>query len=398
MNDSLRAIVTAAALFLSLGAAASADQSTPAPSAAATPAPAASESAASLLGQAQIDAASGRNQVARDEVRRALVLDPNNVDAMRLLGDVSYRLEDYPAAETAYRSVLQHDPTDRNVHNRLGGVYAAEGRIDDAIGQFKLSLPSQEGTLNLVEIYKEGGRLKELEAEDQADMDRAPNDDPYSRFELAWVYEAEKRYAEAINLYDQAIDLKPDFWEAHNGLGIVFGEVGRYQDAIDQYRRAISENQNCFQCWMNWGVELINSGDPQAAIDKINKSLTYNRQFGLAYMNLGVAYDALGDFQRAIELYQQAITYDPRLPQVYYNLGSDYFQHGLLNLAEAAFVKGIAIYPRDATLHLALGYYYQDRHQYAQAEEQYKLAMTYDPSDARAKSYLSQVQALNGGH
>ncbi len=412
MNVSFRVIVTATALFVllsSLGAASAAPSPSAPPAAkpAATAAPATAApvtappsgspaTAASLYSHAQIDAASGRNQVARDELQRASALDPSNLGILRLLGDVEYRLEHFVAAEAAYKAVIAKDPTDRAVHNRLGGVYAAEGRIDDAVGQFRLSLPSQEGITNLVEVFQEEGKLNELEAEDRSDMDRAPNDDPYSRFQLGMVLAAEKRYPEAINLYQQAIDFKSDFWEAHNGLGIVFGEVGRYADAITQYKRAIDEQPHCYQCWMNWGVELINSGDPNSAIDKIQKAISINSQFALAYMNMGVAYDATGNFQKAIELYQQAITYDPRAPQVYYNLGSDYFEHGLLNLAEAAFIKGIAIHPRDPSLHLALGYYYQDRRQYAQAIEQYKLAMAYDPSDSRAKSYLTQVEALSG--
>jgi protein O-GlcNAc transferase len=414
MNVSFRAIVTATALFVLLcsietasaapnpTASGTPKAATPAPTVAPTAppptaAPAGSPaSASSLYSQAQIDAASGRNQVARDELQRASLLDPSNLGILRLLGDVEYRLEHFEAAEAAYKAVIAKDPTDRAVHNRLGGVYAAEGRIDDAVSQFRLSLPSQEGITNLVEVFQEEGKLNELEAEDRSDMDRAPNDDPYTRFQLGMVLAAEKRYPESIALYQQAIDFKSDFWEAHNGLGIVYGEVGRYADAIAQYKRALDEHPDCFQCWMNWGVELINSGDPTSAIDKIQKAITINPQFALAYMNMGVAYDATGNFQKAIELYQQAITYDPRAPQVYYNLGSDYFEHGLLNLAEAAFIKGIAIHPRDSSLHLALGYYYQDRRQYAQAIEQYKLAMTYDPSDSRAKSYLTQVEALAG--
>ena len=404
MNDRHRAIVAVAALLFIAGltaAPASGSSSTPAPasSAATVPVPAPSgspQSAASLLAQAQLDAASGRNQQARDEAARSLALDPTNLAAEKLLGDVEYRLEHYAAAETAYKAVLAKTPGDRDVHNRLGGVYSAQGRIDDAITQFKLSLPSQEGMINLVEVYKEEGRLKELEAQDELDMDRSPSDDPISRFELATVLDAEKRYSEAISLYDQAIDIRPGFWEAHNGLGIVYGEVGRYDDAITQYKMAISAQPNCFQCFMNWGVELINSGNPKTAIDKIQKSLTINSQFGMAYMNLGVAYDAIGDSQKAIELYEQAISFDPHVPQVYYNLGSDYFEHGFMNLAYAAYIKGIAISPRDAILHLALGYYYQNRHEYDQAIEQYKLAMTYDPTDPRAKEYLTQAESLAG--
>lgn len=397
MNDRRTPFVAWAALLLVAAIAVPPSEARSSTTSSPSPAPSASpQSAASLLAQAQLDAASGRNQQARDEAAQSVALDPTNMAAERLLGDVEYRLEHYAAAEAAYKVVLANTPSDRDVHNRLGGVYVAESRIDEAISQFKLSLPSQEGMLNLVEVYKEEGRLKELEAQDELDMDRAPSDDPISRFELATVLDAEKRYNEAISLYGQAIELRPSFWEAHNGLGIVYGEVGRFTDAITQYKMAINAQPNCFQCWMNWGVELINSGDPKSAIDKIQKSLTINGQFGMAYMNLGVAYDALGDSQKAIELYEQAISFDPHVPQVYYNLGSDYFEHGFMNLAYAAYIKGIAINPHDATLHLALGYYYQNRHQYDQAIEQYKLAMTYDPTDPRAKDYLTQAESLAG--
>ena len=394
MNDSLRAIVASAALLLVAGLisgpAAAHSGATPAPTATASP------TAASLLAQAQLDAASGRNQQARDEAAQAVSLDPMDFAALRLLGDVEYRLGHYQAAETAYKTVLAQDPNDRDLHNRLGGVYAAEGRTDDAIAQFKLSLPSQEGMINLVEVYKEEGRLKDLEAQDELDMDRAPSDDPISRFELAAVLDAEKRYAEAISLYQQALAIRPDFMEAHNGLGIVYGEVGRYDDAITQYKLALSAQPRCFQCWNNWGVELINSGDPAGAIDKLNRSLAINKQFGTAYMNLGTAYDQQGDFQKAIELYQESIEFDPRSPDVYQNLGWDYFEHGFMNLAEAAYVKGLAINPRDARLHVVLGYFYQNRHQYQQAIDQYKLAMMYDPTDPNASDYLKQAEALAG--
>lgn len=395
MNDSLRAFVASAALLFAAGlvsrpAFADSTASTPAPASTASP------TAASLLAQAEVDAASGRNQQARDEAAKAVTLDPTNIEALRLLGDVEYRLGHYQAAETAYKSVLTQTPSDRDVHNRLGGVYAAEGRTDDAIAQFRLSLPSQEGMINLVEVYKEEGRLKELEAQDELDMDRAPSDDPISRFELATVLDAEKRYSEAISLYQQALAIRPDFMEAHNGLGIVYGEIGRYDDAIVQYKMALEAQPRCFQCWNNWGVELINSGDPAGAIDKLDKSLSIDKQFGTAYMNLGTAYDQQGDFQKAIELYQESIEFDPRSPDVYQNLGWDYFEHGFMNLAEAAYVKGLAINPRDARLHVVLGYFYQNRKQYQDAIDQYKLAMMYDPTDPNALEYLKQAEALAG--
>ncbi|HXW77120.1 MAG TPA: tetratricopeptide repeat protein [Candidatus Eremiobacteraceae bacterium] len=389
----LAASITSATPAPVASAAAASPSPTPAPTATASASPGA-PTAASLYAQAQLDAASGRNSAALDELQQATAMDPNDMDIVRLLGDVQYRLEHYTDAEATYKNVIAHEPNDRELHNKLGGVYVAEGRLDEAATQFRLSLPSQEGTIDLVQLYTDEGRLPELEAEDQLDLDRAPADDPVSRFELAYVLYAEKKYTESIEMYEQALDLKPSFWEARNGLGSDYGAVGRYQDAITQYKMGLELNPACYECWMNWGVELIAIDDDNGAIEKIQKSIQINPQFAIAYMNLGDAYDGLGDFQRAIELFQQALTYDPRAPEVFFNLGWEYYEHGMYSLAEAAYIKGLAIHPRDAQLHLALGYYYQNRQQYDQAIAEYKLAMEYDPTNDTAKQYLDQVEAL----
>src|SRR5215472_10935539 len=242
MNVRVRAIVAAAAssafLLFSPGAPARADAASPSPSPAGSPA-SNQQTAASVLAQAQLDAASGRNQQARDEAAHVLQLDPHNAAALRLLGDVEYRLQHYAAAERAYDTLLATDPKNRELHNRLGGVYAAEGRVDEAITEFKLSLPLQEGTMNLVEIYREQGKLGELEAEDRAILDSSPGDDPAPRFELGWVLGAEKKYDQSIEMYQSALSIRPNFYEARNGLGIVYGEMGRYPEAISQYQQAI---------------------------------------------------------------------------------------------------------------------------------------------------------------
>lgn len=394
MNGGSKTIVTAIALIL-FAAPVAAAPSSPSP-AVASPAPSASPTVQSLFEQGQVDAASGRNQAAREELQRALAMDPNNLDVERLLGDVEYRLESYPAAESAYDAVLARVPSDKSVHNRLGGVLVAEGRVDDAIRQFRLSLPLPEGTSNLVDVYTDEGRLPELESEAQLDVDRSPSDDPYSRLFLAKVLDAERKFDESLDLLQQVDNLRPDLVEVHTDLGRVFDEMGRYEDAIAQDKIAINITPTSAEPWMNWGVELSNMGDTSGALEKIDKALQLDSQLALGYGNLGVVYSAMGDFQKAVELYERAISLDPRVPDVYNNLGVDYYEHGLYNLAEAAFVKGLAIHPRDEKLRVDLGYYYQQRGQYAQAIDQYKLALSYDPDNAVAKQQLAEVEAQAG--
>ncbi|HXW51830.1 MAG TPA: tetratricopeptide repeat protein, partial [Candidatus Acidoferrales bacterium] len=102
--------------------------------------PAASPSqptAAALLAQAQSEADAGHNDTAKQILLQAVSLYPDDMALEKLLGDVQYRLENYDAAAAAYQIVLAHDPTNKEVHNRLGGVYAAQDRYDDAISEFR---------------------------------------------------------------------------------------------------------------------------------------------------------------------------------------------------------------------------------------------------------------------
>jgi tetratricopeptide (TPR) repeat protein len=47
------------------------------------------------------------------------------------------------------------------------------------------------------------------------------------------------RFEEAINHWEQALQSKPDYAEAHYNLGVALEEVGRAQEAIGHYEQAL---------------------------------------------------------------------------------------------------------------------------------------------------------------
>ena len=149
-----------------------------------TPANPRSASASQLLAAARADADRGDNEGAAEKLHKAVALEPRNIEIERTLGDVEYRLQHYQAAEAAYLAVLAIDPTNRDVYNRLGGVYSAEDRFDDAVSAFRKSLPSKEGFANLVMLYADEGRLGELESEYKLEETRNPYE-PSNHYNLA---------------------------------------------------------------------------------------------------------------------------------------------------------------------------------------------------------------------
>ena len=355
-------------------------------------APGAQPSAATALGEARAEADAGHPTAAKEILVKVAALYPDNVDIQKLLGDVDYRTQDYAGAAAAYKRVLERDPKNKDVHNRLGGVYAAQDKFGDAVSEFRLSLPLSEGFLNLVQTYLDEGRISDLEGEMQRNVVLSPFE-ASSHFNLGLVLYYEKKYAPALGEFESALGEDPRSSDARNGVGMVYGELGRHKDAIMEYRKVIAQDPTYANSWINWGVELIATSDYRGAIEKINHGLMLKPNFSVGYDNLGVAYDYLGDFTQAVELYERALQLDPREREAYQNLGSLYFDHNLLNLAEAAFIKGLAVAPRTAGLHFNLGIVYEQQRKYSLALEQYKAALTTEPNNIEMRQQLAGVEA-----
>ena len=102
---------------------------------------------------------------------------PTHVDdvaAARLLGDLYYRTTDMKRAEKTWKTILARFASDRETHNRLGSLYSAQDRIEDAIAEFEKSLPIHSGYYGLVAEHRRLGDLTAFENDwrEKADQNR----------------------------------------------------------------------------------------------------------------------------------------------------------------------------------------------------------------------------------
>ena len=42
--------------------------------------------------------------------------------------------------------------------------------------------------------------------------------------------------------YEKALVIKPDYYEAHNNLGIAYQQLGQINNSINQYEKALASN------------------------------------------------------------------------------------------------------------------------------------------------------------
>ncbi len=74
-------------------------------------------------------------------------------------------------------------------------------------------------------------------------------------------------FVQAITLYQQAIDKKPDYTDAYLGLGIAYKEVGDYPNALDSTNKVLELNPKYYQAYYNLALILEKQGLNQEAIN-----------------------------------------------------------------------------------------------------------------------------------
>ncbi|UUZ70795.1 type IV pilus biogenesis/stability protein PilW [Polaromonas sp. P1(28)-8] len=78
----------------------------------------------------------GQPNVALDEIKQSLAIDPTFVDAYNVRGLVYMRLNDIPLAEDSFRRALALNPADGDVAHNYGWLLCQQARYEDSFRSF----------------------------------------------------------------------------------------------------------------------------------------------------------------------------------------------------------------------------------------------------------------------
>ena len=138
---------------------------------------------------------------------------------------------------------------------------------------------------------------------------------------LALAYRAEGKNREAEENYRQAIDLQPDYAEAHYNLAVLLQEVERSSESKVHYEGAIAAKPAYLQALNNLGTIFDEEGDHTAAERLYRQALDINPDVPEVLSSLGSCLHALGRYEEAAYSYMKAIAIRPIFPAAQWNLG-----------------------------------------------------------------------------
>jgi tetratricopeptide (TPR) repeat protein len=160
---------------------------------------------------------------------------------------------------------------------------------------------------------------------------------------------------EAIDNYRKALEIKPDYAEAHDKLGLALAERGQIDEAIAEYTAAIRLDPKSAKAYSDRALAYIDLGDNDKAIKDCTEAIRIAPDRAETYSIRGYGYHGKGDDDKAIADESEAIRLDPKCSAGYRVLGGIFNDKLEWEKAISNFDKAIQLDPRDAKAYQGRG-------------------------------------------
>ena len=382
--------------------------------------------------------------------RKALDLEPDNLDVERALAHDLMALNQTDAALTAWKDIAAGDPTDPEAWGQIAEIDEDNGNFNDALTAIKkareqapdnLEYEFQEATVN------DGlGHLDDA-AKDYSDL-AAATEHPSGQYSdqeksnyalildrLAQVYREQGRPDQAIAAYQKKATLGGDFEEqAYDEQVDTYREARQYDQAVATAREAVEKQPKSVDAKLTLARQLADTGHADEGINMAKgllqsdpKNLEVYYQLAQIYTDLHKWKDAsdvldaadkqatkkddqlMVAFERAMNAdrarhydeaeadFRKVLAMDPNNALTLNNFGFMLADRGVdLDEALSMIQKAVKLEPTNYAYLDSLGWAYYRLGQYTQAEDNLERAIARDGNDPTVHEHLGDVYEKTG--
>lgn len=205
-----------------------------------------------------------------------------------------------------------------------------------------------------------------------------------------WLYQ-QRRPREAEMHLREALRLQPLLAPAHNNLGSVLSETGRHEEALEHLQRAVTLNPNYVDAWVNLGLARLRRSEPEEASRCFERALELAPGRPAVHVHAGNAAFQAQHLEQALAHYQAALQLDPNHLEARHNLGVAWLTLRRTNEAAAQFQTVLAVRPEFLPAHYQLAEIALRAGRLAEAVERIERALRQQPGVAEFHELLGRV-------
>ncbi len=343
-----------------------------------------------------------------DAYRHAIMLDRDNLDAIRGLAENLLNDGQIDKALEQYKVIADANPEDAQTYLRISEIYRRQGKYDEALDSLKKAQAMVPDALevpyNIAVVYEAQGRyddgekilqdlLKKTEKADSSYSQSERNNRGIFTERLGMIYRDQENYPAAVDAFRKMLPLGDE--NARTG----------YQDIIDTYREAKQWNEatataqeavqkmpNDRELRMVLDAQLADMGDPEKPLADVRSMLKGNQDDRDVYLRLAIMNTRLKrwkDAEEALDKAELLSTKPDDREYIYFLRGSTYEREKKYDQSESEFKKVLTLNPQSAATLNYLGYMDADRGvELEQSLAYIKEAVSLDPTNG---AYLDSL-------
>lgn len=209
----------------------------------------------------------------------------------------------------------------------------------------------------------------------------ADPDDAELAYRFGNVQKDQGLFDRALELYDRAVAVKPDYSQAYCNRAVVLGFLDRPADALDSYNRAINIDPTDSIAQCNRAMLLLGLGQKDAALAGFEAALEFDANIFTAQFGRGALLQERKLWQAALFAYDRAIAINPEDAATFYNRAVVAVELKRWDEALHDCARAVAFNPQFSSAYGKRAEILQELKQYPEALASYDQAIQLNPRD-----------------
>ena len=347
-----------------------------------------------------------------DAFRRAIVLDRDNLDAIRGLAENLLNDGQLEAALEQYKVIADSNPEDAQTYVRMAEIYRRQAQYDLALENLKhadtLVPDTMDVPYSMASVYQAQGRyddaikllqdlLKRTEKSEIGSSQADRNNRSIFIERLGTIYREQENYTAAVDTFRKMLPLGDENTrQGYQEIIDTYREAKQWPQATAAAKEAVQKLPDDRDMRMVLDAQLADTGELDKSVADIRSMLKGGPEDREVYLRLGIIYTRAKSWNEALDALakaEQLSTKPDDKAAVQFLRGDLYQRQKMFDQAEAEFRKVLAeTSPTDpqaaATLNY-LGYMNADRGVKLEESLNYiKQAVTFEPNNG---AYLDSL-------